>query len=100
AAAEEFDGLILAGGADLPTQWYAQAPLPGANLELVSERRPAFEKVAVSAFLARRKPVLGICYGCQFLNVHGGGSLVQDIELQWPRPIEHKGGALHPVRVS
>lgn len=29
--------------------------------------------------LRLRKPVMGICWGMQFLNVFHGGSLVQDI---------------------
>ena len=93
----EFDGLLLAGGADLPTSWYGQRPLPGAGLDLVSERRPEFERAVVSDFVARKMPVLGICYGCQFLNVLLGGTLVQDIGLQWPNPIEHRDGAIHTV---
>jgi len=35
-----------------------------------------------------RKPVLGICYGLQILNVHRAGSLVQHIES----PINHEAG--------
>jgi putative glutamine amidotransferase len=32
--------------------------------------------------IAAHKPVLAICYGCQILNVHQGGSLVQDIPAE------------------
>jgi len=98
--AAEFDGLLLAGGADLPTNWYHQDPLPGAGLEIVSERRPIFEKQVVTRFLEREKPVLGICYGCQFLNVHRGGALFQDIDLQVRAPITHADGAIHEVVVQ
>jgi len=35
-----------------------------------------------------RKPILGICYGLQILNVHRAGSLVQHIES----PINHEAG--------
>src|SRR4051794_5940109 len=62
----EFDGLILSGGADLPTEWYGQKPLEGAGLDLVSPRRPDFEKTLVTLFLEAKKPVFGICYGLQF----------------------------------
>ena len=100
---DEFDGLVIAGGADLPTDWYGETPLPNANLELVSARRPNFEKQIVGDFETQQKPVLGICYGCQFLNVYRGGSLVQDVELQLaarPNPEKHTDGYEHLVQVE
>ncbi len=36
------------------------------------------------------KPVLGICFGAQFLNVWRGGALVQDV---LPIPVNHAAGA-------
>ncbi len=101
--AQNFDGLVLSGGADLPTQWYGEAPLDGAGLEFVSERRPRFENEVVGAFLEAKKPILGICYGCQFLNVYRGGALIQDIELQLPErenPVVHVEGNEHLVRLN
>jgi putative glutamine amidotransferase len=102
-AAQDFDGVILAGGADLPTSWYEEAPIPGAGLDLVDERRPRFENEVVAEFLAQSKPILGICYGCQFLNVFRGGSLIQDIEFQLSErenPLEHVDGNEHIVRLK
>jgi len=98
--AATFDGLILAGGADLPTDWYGETPLEGAGLELVSERRPNFEKKLVADFVKAEKPVLGICYGQQFLNVAFGGSLFQDLVLQTGTTLQHTDGFLHPVKVE
>ena len=101
--AQNFDGIVLSGGADLPTQWYGEAPLEGAGLEFVSEARPKFENEVIGAFLEARKPILGICYGCQFLNVYRGGALIQDIELQLPNrenPVVHVDGNEHLVRLN
>jgi len=98
--AREFDGLVLSGGADLPPGWYRQEPLAGAGLELVNERRPVFEKQLVQAFVAVRKPILGICYGLQFQNVWKGGALFQDLRLQTGTTMIHTDGAQHFVRLE
>jgi putative glutamine amidotransferase len=95
-----FDGLILAGGADLPTDWYGEAPLEGAGLDVVSTRRPNFEKKVVNDFIKVKKPVLGICYGQQFLNVAMGGSLFQDLILQTGTTLQHTDGFLHTVKLK
>jgi putative glutamine amidotransferase len=39
--------------------------------------------------LAAHKPVLAICYGCQILNVHQGGTLIQDIPSEKPGTDAH-----------
>jgi len=40
-----------------------------------------------------RKPILGICYGLQILNVFRGGTLLQHIES----PVNHEAGRTVPV---
>jgi len=101
--AERLDGLILSGGADLPAEMYGEEPLPDAGVKLVPPQRPAFEAELLREFTQRGKPVFGICYGCQFMNVWRGGSLVQDIPLQLPHAIVHRGDdvwARHEVRIK
>lgn len=97
--ADNLDGVIISGGADLPPEMFGADP--DLNLgELVPPLRPAFEKELVQRVLAAQKPVLGICYGVQFLNVLEGGSLVQDIASRYPNAIEHVGGRRHDVRTE
>ena len=83
--AAQLDALLLSGGADLNPELYGETLLPDASVELVNAARPALEWALVDEFSQRGKPILGICYGCQFLNVWAGGGLLQDIELQWPQ---------------
>lgn len=101
--ATQLDGLIISGGADLPPEMFGEEALPEANLKLVPPERPAFETELLREFAERSKPVLGICYGCQLMNVWRGGSLIQDIPLQIPQAIVHRGEeawARHEVRVK
>jgi putative glutamine amidotransferase len=107
AFAAQFDGLLLSGGADLPTHFYNEEPREGAHLEFVPIERPMLEWALCDAFARRGKPILGICYGCQLLNVWAGGGLLQDIELQWPNAIAHRARreaphieARHEIRIA
>mgnify|MGYP002715493071 CR=1 FL=1 len=76
-------GLFLTGGRDLHPRFYHQA-LNGTHLSPASESR---YPVAMRQYeWARgRLPVLGVCWGSQFLLVAAGGSLVQ----QLPNAVDH-----------
>ena len=87
--AERIDGLLIPGGADLPPAMYGEAVQPDAGVEMIRPQRPLWEVALAEEFSQSGKPILGICYGCQFLNVWRGGSLIQDIPTQWPNPIPH-----------
>jgi putative glutamine amidotransferase len=71
------DGLLLVGGEDLDPALYGARPHPQTTLP--SERRDAAETALLREALQRDLPTLGICRGCQLLNVAYGGSLDQHI---------------------
>jgi len=96
--ATEFDGLMLSGGADLPPSMYGEVELASANVSLINLDRPEYELALLDEFVAQDKPVLGICYGCQLMNVWRGGTLIQDIPTQYTDPIEH-GTGRHNVTI-
>lgn len=85
--AEALDGLVLQGGNDLAPQTYGEAPLkPEWHGDRVRDR---YEMDLVDRFVQAGKPVLGICRGCQLLNVAFGGTLYQDIPTQRPDNVGH-----------
>lgn len=87
------DGLVLQGGADVSPSRYGQEPLrPEWAGDLVRDR---YEIELLEGFLARGKPVLGICRGCQLLNVAFGGTLFQDIPTQQSAARDHVDGLLY-----
>lgn len=77
ALADRLDGLIIPGGADIDPRHYCETPHP--ETQIVSAPRFEQEWNLLKAFEARQKPVLGICYGCQLLNVWRGGTLYQHL---------------------
>jgi putative glutamine amidotransferase len=85
--AKHLDGLVLQGGADVSPQTYAQV---ATRPEWAGDRaRDMYELELVHEFIEAGKPVLGICRGCQLLNVAFGGTLYQDIASDVPTAIEH-----------
>jgi putative glutamine amidotransferase len=56
-------------------------------------KRDKIDELLLHDAYNQRKPVLGICYGLQILNVDRGGTLLQHIES----PVNHKPGGSVPV---
>jgi putative glutamine amidotransferase len=86
--AEALDGLVLQGGADVAPPTYGEQPRDPA---WVGDRvRDRYEIELFEAFVGKSKPVLGICRGCQLINVAFGGTLYQDIGTQVPNALDHR----------
>jgi putative glutamine amidotransferase len=75
--ADACDALLLPGGGDLEPWRYGQKALAARD---VDPARDEWELSLLDAFVARRRPVLGICRGLQVINVFFGGSLIQHLE--------------------
>lgn len=85
--AKHLDGLVLQGGADVSPQTYAET---ATRPEWGGDRaRDMYELELLHEFVEAGKPVLGICRGCQLINVAFGGTLYQDIVSDVPTAIEH-----------
>ncbi|MBK6869051.1 MAG: gamma-glutamyl-gamma-aminobutyrate hydrolase family protein [Burkholderiales bacterium] len=84
---DNLDGLVLQGGIDISPATYGATPWQDkAEYDPI---RDEYELDLLRGFIEAEKPVLGICRGCQLLNVHFGGTLIQDIPSQWPGAILH-----------
>jgi putative glutamine amidotransferase len=85
--AKHLDGLLLQGGADVSPQTYAEvSPRP----EWPGDRvRDMYELELLHEFVESGKPVLGVCRGCQLINVAFGGTLYQDIATDVPTADVH-----------
>jgi microsomal dipeptidase-like Zn-dependent dipeptidase/gamma-glutamyl-gamma-aminobutyrate hydrolase PuuD len=98
------DGLILSGGGDI------YSPLFGEELHpAVTDYNPDRDKydlALVRLAAGRQMPVLGICRGCQTINVAFGGTLIQDIPSQVPHSeivhsqAEAREAGTHSVKIN
>jgi gamma-glutamyl-gamma-aminobutyrate hydrolase PuuD len=85
--ARHLDGLVLQGGADVSPMTYAEAP---TRPEWNGDRaRDVYELELLHEFVDAGKPVLGICRGCQLINVAFGGTLYQDVATNVPGSQPH-----------
>ncbi|OXI34101.1 gamma-glutamyl-gamma-aminobutyrate hydrolase [Burkholderia sp. AU16741] len=85
--AKHLDGLLLQGGADVSPQTCAASD---ARPEWPGDRvRDMYELELLHEFVESGKPVLGVCRGCQLINVAFGGSLYQDIATDVPTANAH-----------
>jgi gamma-glutamyl-gamma-aminobutyrate hydrolase PuuD len=93
------DGLVFSGGQDVDLDLYPNPPdlggRPAAEVMAQFRMKPEpdrdrYELPLLEAALQRDTPLLGICRGCQVLNVALGGRLILDIELEVETRLQHR----------
>ncbi|MEW6109901.1 MAG: gamma-glutamyl-gamma-aminobutyrate hydrolase family protein [Nitrospirota bacterium] len=62
------------------------------EFEIEEQKRIDFEIFILNEIIKSRKPILGICYGMQLINVFLRGTLYQDIKSQKSGSLEHREG--------
>lgn len=84
------DGIVLSGGEDIDPALYGQDKIPLSETRCIEPRsRFDWETGLIEVCDKARVPILGICYGMQRLNVHYGGTLIQDIASYMPGNVGH-----------
>lgn len=86
--AARIDGLLLTGGPDIPADYWGEET--HEKSDPVRRERVDFEIALLHRMLDVDKPVLGVCFGHQLMNVALGGSLIQDIETFVPQANDHR----------
>jgi putative glutamine amidotransferase len=83
------DGIVLSGGPDISAGSYQQRNHPSMNI--LPAQREDWDLALVRELLAHsNKPLMGICLGCQEINVAAGGTLHRHIPEDIPGALEHR----------
>ena len=85
----KLDVLILTGGEDVDPARYKTPKSP--KLGKVNAPRDDFDFRLLAAARRRNLPVIGICRGCQLMNIAFGGTLWQDLPSEFPvKDVQHR----------
>jgi putative glutamine amidotransferase len=94
----KLDVLVMTGGEDFDPALYGEKRSP--ELGTVNAPRDDFDIRLLNAARRRRLPVVGICRGCQLLNIAFGGSLWQDLPSEYPAEgVQHRN-VYHRIAVD
>jgi len=87
--ASRLDGFVLCGSpSDVDPAHYGRPRDP--EVKTVHPERDETDWRVLDHAFREKKPVLGICFGMQSLNVYRAGTLIQHIPARIPGALEHK----------
>lgn len=98
------DGVLFSGGGDIAIENFAGEPHP--RVDDVEPDRDLVEISLLRAAVNDGKPFLGICRGCQLVNVGLGGTLYTHLPEQLPGCLDHaypgnlRTVLVHPVQIE
>ena len=78
---EELDGIVLSGGSDMNPLLVGEEPIP--QLRGINAERDVPELTLIRQAYDKQIPMLGICRGIQMLAAALGGSIYQDLGVQY-----------------
>lgn len=81
------DGILFSGGGDVSLEYFPGEPHP--RIDDVDLARDSIELRFANTAASDGKPFLGICRGCQVVNVALGGTLYTHIPDQIPNALDH-----------
>jgi len=98
--AARVDAVVLPGSySDVDPERYGQRRDP--NVTRIHPKRDETDFQVLEHAFQEKKPVLGICYGMQSLNVYLGGTLIQHIPAAVGSALEHQGAdAQHVAQIE
>ena len=92
---EYLDGIIFSGGNNIDPHLYGEQT--ANNCGKIEHERDLYELKLCQSAIKNDVCVLGICRGCQLINVSGGGSLYQHIDRHDQRYDKHVSS--HTVKI-
>ncbi len=93
------DAVLLPGSrADVDPRKYKAAPDP--KTAAADAKRETVDELLLRDAYQKHKPILGICYGLQSLNVFRSGTLVQHIESEINHPAGRAVANAHTVEIE